>query len=91
MILDLNDITNKMSRVMRKPALYTCENKGADQLRGNHAVDKRLYCYTDSTIPRFPKYKKVKPLTIFLGCTARFEWDFVGNPEDRFCRNAAHR
>ena len=32
-----------MSRIMTKPAFRICENKGADQLRGNRAADQRLY------------------------------------------------
>ena len=37
---------------MRKPALCICENKDADQLRGNREADQRLcFRYTDSTIP----------------------------------------
>ena len=42
----------KMSRVMRKPDFCICENKDADQLRGNREADQRLcFRYTDSTIP----------------------------------------
>ena len=41
---------------MRKPASCICENKDADQLRGNHEADQRLcFRYTESTIPLFPK------------------------------------
>ena len=41
---------------MRKPAFCICENKDADQLRGNREADQRLcFCYTDSTIPLLPK------------------------------------
>ena len=41
---------------MRKPAFCICENKGADQLRGNRVVDKHLsFCYIDTTIPLTPK------------------------------------
>ena len=41
---------------MRKPAFSICENKDADQLRGNREADQRLCLrYTDSTIPLFPK------------------------------------
>ena len=29
------------------------------------------------------------PLAIFCGCTARFVWDQVKNPEDRFSHNEA--
>ena len=32
-----------MSRIMRKPASRICENKHADQLRGNHAADQLLW------------------------------------------------
>ena len=47
-----------MSRVMRKPAFCICENKGADQLRGNREADQRLcFRYLDSTIPLFSKNK----------------------------------
>ena len=43
---------------MRKPAFSICENKDADQLRGNREADQRL-CFrdTDRTIPLLPKYK----------------------------------
>ena len=45
-----------MSLVMRKPAFCTCENKDADQLRGNREADQRLcFRYKDSTIPLLPK------------------------------------
>ena len=75
---------------MRKPAFCICENKDADQLRGNREADQRLYFrYTDSTIPLLPKFRNFKPLAIFYGCTARFVWDLVGNPEDRFSHNEA--
>ena len=43
---------------MRKPAFYICENKDADQLRGNREADQRLcFRYIDSTIPVVPKYE----------------------------------
>ena len=36
---------------MRKPAFCICENKDADQLRGNREADQRLcFRYTNSTI-----------------------------------------
>ena len=42
----------QMSLVMRKPAFCICENKDADQLRGNCEADQRLcFRYTDGTIP----------------------------------------
>ena len=41
-----------MSLVMRNPVFCICENKDADQLRGNREADQRLcFRYTDSTIP----------------------------------------
>ena len=45
-----------MSRVARKPDFCICENKDADQLRGNREDDQRLcFRYKDSRIPRLPK------------------------------------
>ena len=47
-----------MSRDVRKPAFRICENKDADQLRGNRVADQRLcFRYTDSTIPLLSKYE----------------------------------
>ena len=47
-----------MSLVLRKPAFCICENKDADQLRGNHEADQCLcFRYTDSTIPLLSKSK----------------------------------
>ena len=41
---------------MRKPAFCICENKDADQLRGDREADQRLcFRYTDSTVPLLPK------------------------------------
>ena len=46
----------KMCRIMRKPAFCICENKDADQLRGNREADQRLcFRYIDSTIPLISK------------------------------------
>ena len=37
---------------MEKPTICICENKDADQLRGNREADQRLcFRYTDSTLP----------------------------------------
>ena len=37
---------------MGKPTICMCENKGADQLRGNREADQRLcFRYSDSTVP----------------------------------------
>ena len=41
---------------MRKPAICICENRDADQFRGNREADQRLsFRYTASTIPLLPK------------------------------------
>ena len=41
---------------MRKPTFCICENKDADQLRGNREADQRLCVrYIDSTIPLLSK------------------------------------
>ena len=43
---------------MRKPAFCICENKDADQLRGNREADQRLcFRYTNSTISLLSKYE----------------------------------
>ena len=76
---------------MRKPAFCICENKDADQLRGNREADQRLcFRYTDSKSPLLPIYENFKPLAILCGYTAWFMSDLVGNPEDRFSHNKAH-
>ena len=52
--------SDHMSRVVRKPAFCICENKDADQLRGNREADQRLcFRYSDSTILYFlnPKFQ----------------------------------
>ena len=45
--------SDHMSRIVRKPDFCLCENKGADQLRGNREADQRLcFRYSDSTVPQ---------------------------------------
>ena len=52
----LQDEFKQMSRVMRKPTFCICENKDADQLRGNREADQRLcFRFIDSTIPLLSK------------------------------------
>ena len=47
-----------LSRLVRKLDFCICENKDADQLRGNREADQRLcFRYTDSTISLLPKYE----------------------------------
>ena len=51
-------MSDKLSRVVRKPAFCICENKDADQLRGSREADQRLcFRYIDSTIPLLSKYE----------------------------------
>ena len=52
----IENFFSQMSAVVRKPAFCICENKDADQLRGNREADQRLcFRYTDSTIPLLHK------------------------------------
>ena len=47
---------------MRKPTFYICENKDADQLRGNREADQSLcFRYIDSTIPLLSKSEISSP------------------------------
>ena len=53
---DFSCSSSYKSLVVRKPAFCICENKDADQLRGNREADQRLcFRYTDSTIPLLSK------------------------------------
>ena len=55
-VLIFSYVLGQMSLVMRKPAFCICENKDADQLRGNREADQRLcFRHKDSTIPLLPK------------------------------------
>ena len=68
-----------MSLVMRKSAFCICENKDADQLRGNREADQRLcFRYMDSTIPQLPKSEisslQLSPVAVQPGlCQTRSE------------------
>ena len=47
----VDELQYKMSRVVRKPDFCICENKAADQLRGNRDADQRLcFRYIASTV-----------------------------------------
>ena len=49
---------DKLSLVMRKLAFCICENKDADQVRGNHEADQCLcFRFSESTIPILHKSK----------------------------------
>ena len=76
---------------MRKPDFRICENKDADQLRGNREADQRLcFRYIDSTIPLLPIYEfQVSSHLVWLHSPV-----CVGpgrKPEDLFSQNEAHR
>ena len=75
---------------MRKPAFCICENKDADQLRGNREADQRL-CFrnTASTIPLLPK-PEISSLLPSSVVVQPGLCGLVGNPEDRFSHNEAH-
>ena len=50
-----------LSRDVGKPDFCKCENKDADQLRGNREADQRLcFHFTDSSISVPPKFKNFK-------------------------------
>ena len=51
-VISDSDTQVYMSRLMGKPTICICENKDADQLRGNREADQRLcFRFSDSTIP----------------------------------------
>ena len=51
-LIMMGESIRQMSRLMGKPTICICENKDADQLRGNREADQRLcFRYSDSTIP----------------------------------------
>ena len=57
-IVDNLQSKHLLGLVVRKPAFCICENKDADQLRGNREADQRLcFRYTDSKLPLLPKYE----------------------------------
>ena len=81
---------DKMSPVMRKPAFCICENKDADQLRGNRQAYHRLcFRHTDSTIPLLPKSEISSLQPSSVAVLPGFVSDLVGNLEDRFSHNEA--
>ena len=70
-----------VSRVLRKPALYICVNKDADQLRGIREPDQRL-CFRYIAIPKF-EISNFQPSSVVVQPSS-------GKPEDRFSHDAAH-
>ena len=80
----------QMSLVMRKPAICICENKDADQLRGNlKLINTFVFATRIVQSLYFLFTKKFKHRAILYGCTAWFMLGLVGNPGDRFSHNEA--
>ena len=59
LVENVSQVLNEhLSRVMRKPTFCICENKDADQVRGNREADQRLcFRFLDSTIHLLYKSK----------------------------------
>ena len=75
---------------MRKPVFCICENKDADQLRGNREADQRLcFRYIDSTIPLLPIYEisSLQPSSVAVQAGLCGTWS---ETPDRFSQNEAH-
>ena len=69
--------------IMRKLAFCTCENRGADQLRGYSAAQNHLSLRCIGiTIPIHPKFQ-------VFSCAAQFVLDFVRHSKDKFSHDAA--
>ena len=57
---------------MRKQTFCICENKDADQLRGNGEADQRLFLYYVDNAILLLSNPKIKALAVFCSCTAWF-------------------
>ena len=75
---------------MRKPDFFICENKAADQLRGNREADQRLcFRYIASTIPLLPKSEISSLQTYTVAVQPDLYRTWSETPEDRFSHNEA--
>ena len=75
---------------MRNSVFGICENKDADQLRGDREADQLLcFCYTDSTIPLLHKSEISSLYALPVAVQQLFVQNLVGNPEDQFSHNEA--
>ena len=62
LIIHMENAHKYEPRDVRNPDFCKCENKDADQLRGNREADQRLcFRYMDSTIPLLPKSEISSP------------------------------
>ena len=81
--------TPHMSRIMRKPAICICENKGADQLRSNCEADQRL-CFR-YTVPFFYFLNPKFPVSSHLLCLYSLVYvQPVCKPHCWFSHDTAH-
>ena len=63
----------KLIRRTRKPTIFICENKDADELCSNCTTHYRLcFRYSESTIPLLLKTQNFKLPACFCACTTRF-------------------
>ena len=70
---------------MRKTDFGICENKDADQLRGNHEADQRLcFRYMDSTIPLLSKSEMPSSVTVQPDLC----WTWSETPKTGFLRTS---
>ena len=70
---------------MRKPAFCICENKDADQLRGNREADQRLcFRYTDNTIPLLHIYEISSLLPSWVVVRPGLCWTRLETPKTGF-------
>ena len=66
-----------LGRVMRKSALCICENKVADQQRGNCAADQHhCFRYIDSTVSLLPKSElsSLEPSSVVVQRSLCWNW-----------------
>ena len=74
---------------MRKTGFCICENKDADQLRGNREADQCLcFRYTDSAISLLSK-SEIQASSHLLWLYSPVCVGPGGNPEDQFSHNEA--
>ena len=84
----LNSRMLSINLVVRKPAFHICENKDADQLRGNREADQRLVFATSIVQSLYFLNTKFQTSShLVRSYSLKFVWDLVGNPEDRFSQN----